>query len=286
MASKKKTHGPEAAAKGGASAFPDWSDLLKQGSEAAAKFAGPALDSFKQMQAMLGEFAGKGAGALDPKQLAAAWKAQMDKAGQSPFAQFWPTGEAGFDPKSLLGLPSLGFAREHQERWQALAQAQMEYQQAQSAYMDQLQRSSGLAFDRFEKLLKARADEKRPVTSARELFDLWIDAAEEAWSKVALSKDFRTVYGALVNAQMRVRSGIQREVEQFTRQFGMPTRSEVDAGHRKLHALENELRELKMELAAARAAGKRSAPAAAKPAAKPAAKKKSAARAPSRPARR
>ena len=48
------------------------------------------------------------------------------------------------------------------------------------------------------------------MTSARALFDLWIDAAEEAYAQVALSPEFREVYGAYVNAQMRLRNGMPR----------------------------------------------------------------------------
>src|SRR5690606_10541072 len=60
----------------------------------------------------------------------------------------------------------------------------------------------------------------------------------------------RAVYGALVNAQMRLRSGIQKEVELACTQLGMPTRSEMDAAHRKVAELERALRRLRAELAA------------------------------------
>jgi hypothetical protein len=83
------------------------------------------------------------------------------------------------------------------------------------------------------------------VRSARALFDLWIDAAEEAYAEIALSPEFRKVYGDLVNAQMRVRAGVQQQVEQVSGTFGMPTRSEVDAAHRKIAQLEREIRRLR-----------------------------------------
>jgi polyhydroxyalkanoate synthase subunit PhaE len=73
----------------------------------------------------------------------------------------------------------------------------------------------------------------------------WIDAAEEAYAEIALSSGFRKVYGELVNAQMRVRAGIQREVELIGGLFGMPGRTEVDAAHRKIAELERQLRRLR-----------------------------------------
>lgn len=83
------------------------------------------------------------------------------------------------------------------------------------------------------------------MTSARALFDLWIDAAEEAYAEAALSPDFRTAYGALVNAQMLVRAGVQREVELIGGLVGLPGRTEMDAAHRRLAEVERELRRLR-----------------------------------------
>ena len=83
---------------------------------------------------------------------------------------------------------------------------------------------------------------RQEITTARGLFDLWIDSAEEAYAAVALSQEFREVYGALGNAQMRLRAAIQIEVEHITGLFGMPTRTEIDSAHRKIAELERALR--------------------------------------------
>src|SRR5690606_3617592 len=80
------------------------------------------------------------------------------------------------------------------------------------------------------------------IGSARALFDLWIDAAEEAYAREALSEEFRHAIGALANAQMRLRAAVQKEAEQFCNLFGLPTRTEVDSAHRKIAELQRELR--------------------------------------------
>jgi class III poly(R)-hydroxyalkanoic acid synthase PhaE subunit len=171
-------------------------------------------------------------------------------------------------------MPAFGIGREHQQRLQTLVQAQLDYQQRDAAYnalmLEALQRASEL----FEDKLAEREEPGRQLTSARALFDLWIDAAEEAYAGIALSPEFREVYGALVNAQMRLRQGVQHEVEQACAQLGMPTRSEVDAAHRKIAELERALRRMRDAADAGKGSGQ-SAPAAprAKPAGKPAAKK-------------
>ncbi|MNC52985.1 Poly(R)-hydroxyalkanoic acid synthase subunit [compost metagenome] len=120
------------------------------------------------------------------------------------------------------------------------------------------------------------------------MFDLWIEVAEEAYAKVAMSEPFQQVYASLGNAQMRLRAGLQREVEQMSERIGLPTRSEMDAAHRRIAELERSLRRVQAQVAAlagtdavdpvAQPAPARVKPVARKPAAKKAAAKKPAAK--------
>src|SRR3546814_8030104 len=119
----------------------------------------------------------------------------------------------------------------------------------------------------------------RQIQSARGVFDLWADAAEDAYAKIALSHECREVYGKLVDAQMRLRGGVQREVEQASALFGMPTRTELDGAHRKIMELERQVRRLRDDIGRGRGP-KEAATATARPAAKKPATKKAAARKP------
>src|SRR5690606_14888913 len=80
-------------------------------------------------------------------------------------------------------------------------------------------------------------------------------AAEESYAEIALSPEFRTVYGELVNAQMRVRAGVQAQIEQVAAMFDMPTRTELDGAHRKIVELERAVRRLRDALEAGQAGG-------------------------------
>ena len=145
--------------------------------------------------------------------------------------------------------PAFGYTREMQERWQALLKAKSEYFEKTAAYHALLLKASQRGMEYFENKLAERSEAGRQIESARSLYDLWVDAAEEAYSEVALSPEFRAVYGEMVNAQMRLRQAIQIEVEQQTKALGMPTRTEVDGSHRKVHELQREMRALKRQLA-------------------------------------
>ena len=299
-----------------------WSQLAGQGREqvdaALERMNSQAGAWFGAMQQLAGSFAGRDAGAAD---ISRAWQEMLGGAAGNPvadmfkrmsgadahgfeqwFAQAAPfLGQQGAslfgqgwrgEAEALLRQPAFGLAREQQERLQKLGRAQLEYQDQMSAYNAQLARAGKLAFERFERKLGERSEPGRQIESARALFDLWIDAAEEAWSEVALSAEYRHAYGGLVNAQMRVRAALQVQIEQVAKAVGLPTRSEVEASHRKVAQLERELRALRSELstraserpraaapaAAETAPARRSAPAKPKadrkPAPKPAARPK------------
>ncbi|MBB5206931.1 class III poly(R)-hydroxyalkanoic acid synthase subunit PhaE [Chiayiivirga flava] len=182
-------------------------------------------------------------------------RAASPQAWQQQFAPLLAQLQGGASPQAwreqaeaALRLPTFGLAREHQERWQALAQALLDHQQASAAFSEMLAQVGKRAFERFESKLEERAEPGRQLDSARALFDLWIDAAEDAWQQIALTDEFRAAYGSLANSQMRLRAAVQTEIEHIGNLFGLPSRTEMDASHRKVAALERELRRLRSEL--------------------------------------
>src|SRR3546814_1797083 len=107
-----------------------------------------------------------------------------------------------------------------------------DYQQCTQAYDALMQKATRDAFAIFEDKLAEREEPGRQIQSARALFDLCVDAAEDAYAKSALSHAFREVYGTLVDAQMRLRGGAAREGEQARALFGMTTRTELGGAPR------------------------------------------------------
>ncbi|MDH5834105.1 class III poly(R)-hydroxyalkanoic acid synthase subunit PhaE [Luteimonas kalidii] len=230
--------------------------------EALERFNVQARDWYGHMQQVAAQFAGRDHSAGD---IAHAWKQALGAAGANPFPEMlrslrghglpgpdqwvedaspWLEAARG-EGMSWLRLPAFGAGREHQERLQRLAQSAMEYEQASSGYNALMLKASQDAFRIFEDRLAAHEEPGRQIETPRALFDLWIDAAEEAYAEIALSPEFRHAYAQLVDAQMRLRAGVQREVEQACTTLGMPTRTEVDAAHRKIVELERAMRRLR-----------------------------------------
>ena len=257
----------------GAPAGNPWRDAIEWWTRQAAAPAQPAIGDvlarfnaqgqqwFAEMQRLAMQFAEHGG---SPQDIAAAWRQALGGTDANPFAQmFGGLPEPGLggaeawmaqlrplldaltrEPRAWLQQPAFGPAREHQERWQALAQAQMDYQRSQQAYYALLAQASQAAFGIFERKLAEHAAPGRQIESPRALFDLWIDAAEEAYAPVALSLEFRHAYADMVNGQMRLRLAMQQEVEQACRLLDLPTRSELDGAHRKIAELERVVRRL------------------------------------------
>ncbi len=245
-----------------------WSTLVPAGhaqvDDVVGRFQRQASQWFGQMQQVAAQFTGRDHDASD---IGRAWRSALGMAdptpAHNPFADIFRSMQGGAhgldgwmqqvrpwlenlqrDGDRWRHLPTFGLAREHQERWQHLLQAYQDYQHRVGEYDQLMLQVAQDAFVRFERKLEEHAEPGRQVQTARALFDLWIDAAEEAYAQVAMSDDFRHVYGGLANAQARLRLGVQREVEQICTLFGMPTRTEVDSAHRKIVELERALRKL------------------------------------------
>ena len=274
---------PMGAAPSGAGAAPwadpsQWFKSAAQPSDAGTdalrhlqSMAGPWLE---QMQRVAAGFVGREA---SPETITAAWREAMGGnpvgkmfAGlQGPGIEGWDTWLQRLKPfldaagasqalggggRDVFSLPTFGLTREHQERWQHLGRAFADHQRSQQDYQTLLTQASTAAFGIFERKLGAR-DPATPIETPRALFDLWIDAAEEAYADVALSPAFRKAYADMVGGQMRLRQAVQREVEQACRVLDLPTRTELDGAHRKIADLERALRRVRDRLDAVDGAG-------------------------------
>lgn len=269
---------------------------------AVAGGAAPAVDWRQQLQQMFGDHGQPFAQAFSG----------IDSAGAEGFARQWQSwmqsaqsNGIGGMPGAFESMPAFGQYREQQAQQQALAAAMMESMQASARYQALIQRASAQGMERLQDKLARHSEPGRQIESMKALYDLWVDASEEAYAEIALSDEFREVYGDMVNTQMRVRKMQLEQTEQLCQQLGVPTRSEVSSLGERLQALRREFRAsvspapgaqddevqaLKREIAALKrqaakrevtpAAAKKAAPAAKRsaPAAKKAAVKKSAAK--------
>lgn len=209
----------------------DWMQAAASGGAAQ-----PATDWRQQLQQMFG-------GASQPFTQAFGG---IDSAGAESFARQWQSWmhaaqHSGFGdlPGAHGPSPAFGLNREQQMQQQVLATAWLESMQASARYQELIQRANTQGMQRLQGRL---AEPGRQVDSLKGLYDLWVDASEEAYAEIALSDEFREVYGEMVNTQMRARRLQQQQTEQMCQQLGVPTRSEVSSLGERLQALRREFR--------------------------------------------
>ena len=151
--------------------------------------------------------------------------------------------QAGMGAGMPNQMAAFGITREMQLDQQALAAAMQNYAQINARYQGLLQKVNAEGIARLQQMLSQHGEPGKQVESLKALYDLWVDAMEEAYAEMALSQEFREVFGALVNAQMQVRKLQQQQTEQMCRELGIPTRSEVDSLGKRVQQLRRELKE-------------------------------------------
>jgi hypothetical protein len=195
----------------------------------------PGADWQQQVQQLFG-------GAQQP--FAQAFQ-HIDGAGMEGFAGRWHSWLQGMQPAEAMAsgpTPAFGQDREQQMQRQALAAAMLESMKASARYQALIQRANTQGMQKLQDKLAEHAEPGRQIESLKALYDLWVDAAEEAYAEIALTDEFREAYGAMANCQMRVRSLQQQQTEQLCQQWGLPTRREMDTLGERLQQVRREAR--------------------------------------------
>ena len=174
--------------------------------------------------------------------------AGIDNAAAHGFAQQWQSWLQAAQPRAgewaagFGDTPAFGYTRERQMQQQALLEGMRAYADAAARYNTLIMRANADGFERLREKLTQMTEPARQVDSLKALYDLWVDAAEEAYAEIALSDEFREAYGAMVNTQMHVRQLQQRQTDAWCRELGMPTRAEIDSLGKRVQELRRELR--------------------------------------------
>lgn len=164
----------------------------------------------------------------------------MDHQWQSWLQAMQQAGMAAGMPNSQMA--TFGLTREFQLDQQALHAAMQEYAQINARYQGLLQKVNAQGIAKLQEMLGQHGEPGKQVDSLKGLYDLWVDAMEDAYAEMALSQEYRDVFGALVNAQMQVRKLQQQHTEQVCRELGIPTRSEVNSLGKRVQQLRRELK--------------------------------------------
>jgi class III poly(R)-hydroxyalkanoic acid synthase PhaE subunit len=156
-------------------------------------------------------------------------------------------GEA-IDPMGkLLSSPGVGYFREPQEKQQKGIQLALEYQEANQAFNQAFLGVSIESIQSFQARLM-KLDPTSVPSSLRELYDLWVEVSEEHYGVFAMSDEYQTLYGDMVNRLMIMKKHYSEITDDLLRAMNLPNTREVDTMQQRLQQVRRENMVLKKEV--------------------------------------
>lgn len=146
--------------------------------------------------------------------------------------------------RKMLSTPGIGYSRESQEQLNGLGILMLDYQDVQNEYLTVFSKQGMDSMQALREKIASLSAEGKEIKTLRELFDLWINVNEEEYGKFAMSDEYQVVYGDMVNAFMKLKAGINDQVEVVYKAANLPTRSDFNASLKKQQELKRENRRL------------------------------------------
>ena len=177
--------------------------------------------AFQELLARLADQSSAGLHPSMPPPHLAPWKDFVDGLGMG-----------SFNPSEMFpGAAALGLSREYQETARRLVELSRQFQQR---YTEFAQQNATVMQDAFH-VMQKRVD--LPPKSPAELYDAWIDCAEDAYHQAAHSDSFARLLADLCNISSAMKVERGKLTEQLARHLDLPSRAEVDSLHRQVRAL-------------------------------------------------
>jgi class III poly(R)-hydroxyalkanoic acid synthase PhaE subunit len=184
-----------------------------------------------------------------PEVLAAALQIPLDAwqrafyATAAPPADVYPDlkgAEWPFRPDRFVSMAGPG--REIPEQAQELLQLWAAAQNDYSAWQAYLTSVGSNALDRLHARILEIGDRDGTIGSVRALYDLWVDCSEAAWTELAFTEEFATLFGNLVNSMLACRRHVQQTVDGGLAGISVPTQRDLEAMQKRQQETRRELR--------------------------------------------
>ncbi len=160
---------------------------------------------------------------------------EQDEFGAPPFSGF-------------AEIPSIGLNREHQAKilraFDAFVDLRKVMLELNKMTVGALQKSVETVMETLVE--KGKKGEK--IESVRDLNRLWLDSADDVFTKMYASEDYLKVQHEVSKAGMTYKIMQQDVVELVLKNLNLPTRSELDDAYKTLYELRKEVKTLKKEL--------------------------------------
>ncbi len=154
----------------------------------------------------------------------------------------------------LLESPSLGATREFDEKLLRGFDAWMDHRRAVAEYQLVVADAWSDALAAVLRELGARAERGQPVSSLRDLTELWTTLTDAHMDEVFRSERYASAQGHMLNTAMIHRQRERAIAETLLKATDIPARSELDEAFKEIYGLRRELKALRQEVLALRGA--------------------------------
>ena len=170
----------------------------------------------------------------------------------------WFSTHAALDPKAkldqFLSTPGLGYTRESQAEQQKLARLLVNYQTAYQKYAALFVEGNKQSLDLMrQRLINLTQVDQKPITTVRELYDLWIECSEEAYTQKVLTEEYAEIHGEMINALMALKHQSGQMMDDLAAALNIPTRQEMDTIHQRFQSSRRNNAALRQEVTALQA---------------------------------
>lgn len=200
------------------------------------------------LEALQGQFAAMFAptfnGAMGPMMAANPWQDMAAAFAGTPGSAS-PFAGMGGGAAPSFNWPALGPARQQQESWQKLAAIVTRCTQAQAKLAGLWNEIIAGALRELGGKMTPRLQSGAMPGSMKEIYDIWVESAEAAYSRAAHGAAFMQAQSELSNGLSQLRIAQRELLEEWARQFDLPTRAELNSLHQQVRQLAAELLKLR-----------------------------------------
>ena len=160
---------------------------------------------------------------------------EQDEFGGAPFGGF-------------SEIPSIGVSREHQAK---ILRAFDSFVDLRKVMLEFNQMTVGALKKSVETVMETLVEKGKKgetIESVRDLNRLWLDSADDVFTKMYASEDYLKMQHDVSKAGMTYKLMQQDVVEMMLKNLNLPTRSELDDAYKTLYELRKEVKSLKKAL--------------------------------------
>ncbi|MEO5376722.1 MAG: hypothetical protein H7832_02900 [Magnetococcus sp. DMHC-6] len=187
--------------------------------------------------------------------LYAPWNSAFNDQATAVFTNFgqsspWSGNQSqlGANMKRLLTIMAPDVLTKWQARMETGQRYTETYQKTLQNFLKVQVEESSLSLDILGKKLSAISKSGTPLKSLQEIFDLWVQCAEEAHAKISFEESYKTANAHLVNAMNQLRIHYATGLDEILVSLNLPNRGELDRNHESIQSLKRRMRAMEDDI--------------------------------------